>query len=270
MECLKKFEGRIHDVHLKEIDDGKDLVWGQGKNRCAAILKELDRQRYQGPIIIEYENHWNDDYIPDLRECIAFLDQESVQYSSAGWTDLLSPDLGNADFKPGSWAMENGVLVRKGGGDIWTKKAYKDFILNVEFKPGKETNSGVFLRAAEHTWLPWAEVQIIDSYGKPADKHDASGAIYDILAPSANATRPAGQWNQMTIQAIGPRIQVVLNGQPVVAMNLNEWTEPHRNPDGTENKFDVAYKDLPREGSIGFQDHGYAIEFRNLKIRELN
>ena len=34
---------------------------------------------------------------------------------------VFAPDLSNAEFKPGSWAWEDGVLVAKGGGDIWTR-----------------------------------------------------------------------------------------------------------------------------------------------------
>ena len=39
-------------------------------------------------------------------------------------------------------------------------------------------------------------------------------------------------------------------------MDLNHWTEPRKNPDGTDNKFAKAIKDFKREGHIGIQDHG--------------
>src|SRR3712207_7746351 len=46
------------------------------------------------------------------------------------------------------------------------------------------------------------------------------------------------------------------------SMNLDEWTAPNRRPDGTEHKFDVAYRDHPRKGHIGLQDHGSDCWFR--------
>ena len=52
-------------------------------------------------------------------------------------------------------------------------------------------------------------------------------------------------------------------------MDLNKWTEPNKNPDGTSNKFNTAYKNMPREGYIGFQDHGQPVWFRNMKIKKL-
>lgn len=44
---------------------------------------------------------------------------------------------------------------------------------------------------------------------------------------------------------------------------------PGRNPDGTENKFDHAWADSPREGRIGLQDHGDDLRFRDSHVREL-
>ena len=60
-----------------------------------------------------------------------------------------------------------------------------------------------------------------------------------------------------------------LNGQIVSRMDLDDWTEPNRRPDGSEHKFDVAYKDHPRRGYIGLQDHGSDCWFRNIKLRPL-
>ena len=39
--------------------------------------------------------------------------------------------------------------------------------------------------------------------------------------------------------------------------------------DGTLNKFDHAYRDLPLSGRIGLQYHGSPIEFRNLFVERL-
>jgi hypothetical protein len=52
-------------------------------------------------------------------------------------------------------------------------------------------------------------------------------------------------------------------------MDLNQWTEAGKNPDGTPNKFKYAYKELPRAGHIGLQDHGGKVWFKNIKLREL-
>jgi hypothetical protein len=64
-------------------------------------------------------------------------------------------------------------------------------------------------------------------------------------------------------------IDVVLNGLKIISMDLNRWKEPHKNPDGTPNKFNTAYKDMPRSGAIGLQYHGHPVWYRNLRILEL-
>ncbi len=53
-------------------------------------------------------------------------------------------------------------------------------------------------------------------------------------------------------------------------MDLDAWTEPKKNPDGTPNQFFRALKDFGRRGHVGFQDHGLLIGDRNLRIRPLD
>ncbi len=270
VECLKKLEGRIQDVHIKEVDEnGHDVIWGAAQGRIQGILEELHRQGYQGTFAIEYENNWENN-LPQIRASIEHFYAVAQSLKPSGWKPLLETGLANMDMPKENWHIEDGLLTLKpikANSDIWTKAAYGDFILDFEFKLAEGTNSGVFLRAAEHTWLPWPEVQVEDSFGKPIGKH-ICGAVYDIKEPSVNAVKKAGQWNRMTILAKGPYISVVLNSQPVIDLNQDHWTDSHQNPDGTKNKFDIAYKDLPRQGWIGFQDHGTTVWYRNMMIKE--
>lgn len=271
VECLKKLQGRIHDIHIKEIDTnvGHDVVWGTGQGRIKGILEELHRQGYKGTFAIEYEHSW-DNNVPLIRRSVAYFNEVASSLNPSGWKSVFKSDLSNADFEPESWAFQDGVLELKGGGDIWTKAQYGDFLLDFDFKVGPRANSGVFLRAANHEWLPWVEVQVGDTYGQDVSRH-ICGALFDVQAPSVNAVKPAGQWNRMTIWAQGPKIKVALNNRMIIDVNLDDWTEAGRNPDGSRNKFDIAYKDLPRMGFLGFQDHrdGTKVWYRNLKIKEL-
>jgi hypothetical protein len=142
-----------------------------------------------------------------------------------------------------------------------------DFVLEFDYKLSKGCNSGVFLRTSDlkdpvNTGI---EVALDDTTGNGL--HDP-GALYDLVAPSANAQKPAGQWNHMTITAFGPKITIVLNGKEVSSINLDEWNEPGKRPDGTSHKFrGVAIGKLPRIGYIGFQDHGNDCWFKNVKIK---
>ena len=52
--------------------------------------------------------------------------------------------------------------------------------------------------------------------------------------PRVNAQKPAGEWNHMTITARGPKIEVALNGETVSEIDLDQWTEPGKRPDGSK------------------------------------
>jgi type 1 glutamine amidotransferase len=192
--------------------------------------------------------------------------------SQPGWITLFDGrDLTGWTCKSGAWAVEEGSLVRRGGGDIWTEQQFGDFVLELEFKVSPGANSGVFFRTADtqDCVQTGIEMQVLDSYGKPAvDKHDC-GAIYDCLAPAKNVVKAPGEWNTLRLAGRGPRIHVLMNGEPIIDMNLDEWKESGQNPDGTPNKFRTAYKDMPRAGYIGFQDHGSPVWYRNVRIRPL-
>jgi hypothetical protein len=86
-----------------------------------------------------------------------------------------------------------------------------------------------------------------------------------LLAPTENAATT--NWNQLEVSAKDNLLQVRLNGRRIVDMDLDRWSEPGKNPDGTKNKFKAALKDFKREGHIGFQDHGSVVAYRNVKIK---
>lgn len=274
VEALKKLQGHIISLHLKDIDTdkGHDVVWGTGKGNVKAILSELDRQNFKGLFSIEYEHSWSKS-MPQIRKCIRYFDRVSAELGHARWQQLFNgKDLTSWLAKPGSWVIEEGgILKAVGGGEIWTKDTYGDFILDLEFKLAEGTNSGVFIRTGDiKKWLHTAiEVQILDSYGKAKpDKHDC-GSIFDCLEPSRNMVKKPGQWNRYIITCKANKIYVVLNGEQIINMDLNQWTEAYKNPDGTPNKFNTAYKDMPRIGQIGLQYHGNPIWYRNIRIKPL-
>jgi hypothetical protein len=190
---------------------------------------------------------------------------------TTGWKDLFAPDLSNT-VAPGGWGFEDGVLVAKDHDTLWTKDAYGDFILDLEFKVTKESNSGVFLRSGNiKSVLSALEIQVHDS--ADASKYGMVAAIYDAMPPSKSMAKPAGEWNRFTITCKGPLITVLFNGEEVINANLDRWSEVKKNPDGTPNKFPVALKDFARKGPIGLQGlHGKAqapVWYRNVKIQVL-
>lgn len=192
--------------------------------------------------------------------------------NTAGWKSLFEADLSNAVVQPGEWVVEEGVLRAKDHGTIWTKEVYGDFVLDLEFKVAKGANSGVFLRAGDiKNVLSALEIQVHET--SDGSKYGMVGAIYDAKPPGRDMARPAGEWNRYTITCKGSRVSLVFNGEQVIHVDLEDWVEARKNPDGTPNKFAKPLKDFARAGAIGFQGiHGKeaaAVWFRNIKIKPL-
>jgi hypothetical protein len=191
---------------------------------------------------------------------------------TTGWTPLFADDLSNAVTKPGEWVMENGILVAKNHETLWTKKSYSNFVLDLEFKVAKESNSGVFLRSGNiKDVLAALEVQVHEN--TDGAHYGMVGAIYNAQPPAKEMAKPVGEWNRFTITCQDSHVSLIFNGEEVWNIDLNNWTEPKKNPDGTPNKFAKALKDFSRNGPLGLQGlHGKAqapVWYRNIRIKEL-
>jgi len=192
-----------------------------------------------------------------------------------GWITLFDGKNLDAFQKPAAdkWKIVDGIMTwQKGCGSIWTKDKFGDFIVDLEFKCEKGTNSGVFLRSVEgeKNWLQGSfEIQVAAPPGDgKANKH-STGALYDCLAPSVFAEKPVGEWNRMVITFKGNSLKIVLNDKPIIDANLDDWKEAGKNPDDTKNKFKTAYKDMGKVGYLGLQDHGAPVSYRNVKVKPL-
>ncbi len=83
VECLKQLEGRIHELHFKDIEDGIDQPWGTGACDAKGILAELSRQKFEGLISIEYETGEGVELDQNVAKCIAFFDATAREVLAA-------------------------------------------------------------------------------------------------------------------------------------------------------------------------------------------
>ena len=174
--------------------------------------------------------------------------------------------------KPSKTPVQDGTISPYKSGDYMLvyEKPFSDFILSLDFKT--TGNSGVFIRTKSLTPLPGKdvgynglEVAIDDTETKGFTD---TGALYDLSAPAKNALKRR-EWNHLVITCRGSRITIELNGEKVNDVDLSRFTEKNKRPDGTAHKFDIAYKDHPREGYVGLQDHGSDVWFKNIKLKPL-
>ena len=187
------------------------------------------------------------------------------------------------DKSPAAWTVADGVMtVNKAGGNIETKRSFKDYQLHVEWKvPENITgsgqargNSGVFL-ASTGVGDAGYELQVLDSYHNKTYVNGMAGSLYKQAIPLANPTRPPGQWN----------VYDVVWTAPVFASDGSVKTPAYAtvffNGVVVENHFELkgetlyigkpSYKPYT-SAPIKLQAHGdksEPISFRNIWVREL-
>lgn len=169
-----------------------------------------------------------------------------------------------------------GVMRTVGRGYIWTKQEYENFELTLEYKLSEGANSGVFYRTDPSNPVQGGfEIQLMDDAGFQKthgvkESKKLNGSFYDCKAPSADPAHPVGEWNKFKLTCTGPIVRVSINGIEVVNVDVDDWKQPAKNPDGTANKFKTALKNLPRKGHIGLQNHGQQVWFRDIAVRKLD
>ena len=157
------------------------------------------------------------------------------------------------------WYVEKGKLVCESGPDkeygyLSTKKAYKNFVLEYQFRLEANGNSGVFIRSTiDGTKITGWQVEV-------APPGSSTGGIYEsygrgwLIQPTSEdekALSPDG-WNKGKIQVIGDEITTWLNGKQMVTLK--------------DAKIGAG------NGSIALQIHsggGIKVRWKNIIIDEL-
>ena len=188
-----------------------------------------------------------------------------------------------SDKSPAKWIVADGVMtVRKGEGNIETKRSFKDYQLHVEWKiPENITgtgqargNSGVFL-ASTGPGDDGYELQILDPWENKTYVNGMAGSIYKQSIPLVNAGRRPGEWQSYDVVWIAPTFNAdgSLKAPAYVTVFFNGvLVENHFELRGQTlyigKPFYKAYSAAP----IKLQAHGdksEPISFRNIWLREL-
>lgn len=222
--------------------------------------------------------------------------------STEGWRGYGKDNL------PGRWSIDNGALKflgagggeaqEKDGGDIIFAHKFKNFILELEWKVAKGSNSGIFYLAQEvetknkegnpvmqPIYISAPEYQVLDNAnhvdamaGKDGNRQ--AGSLYDMIPAKPQNARPYGEWNKTEIIVSKGTVFHKQNGETVVEYHLwtPQWTKmledskfsPERWHDGLAFELLNNCGGPNREGYIGLQDHSDDVWFRNIKVKILD
>src|SRR5580658_5050680 len=225
--------------------------------------------------------------------------------SYANWVDpaMKSP--------PGdSFAIEDGCLRAvahpKIVEDLFTQDAFTDFELVFDWKISSAGNSGIKYRIEDHLYVKQErgakfedtlnasfnprlertakgqdyvvgfEYQLVDNQ-KNSDAtrggalHQA-GALYDVQAPSKDATKPVGEFNHSRLVVRGDHVEHWMNGEKVVDASLKSpavAAAMAKRWGTTSPVYDLLVRQPRKRCPISLQNHGDDAWFKNIKIRVL-
>lgn len=187
------------------------------------------------------------------------------------------------DGTPAGWIVEHGILtVKKGSGNIRTKRAYTDYQLHLEWRIPQgiqgsgqlRGNSGLFLGSTGSGDAGY-ELQILDSYRNDTYVNGQAGAIYKQFPPLVNPMRPPGEWQSYDViwTAAHFKSDGSLQRPAIVTAFLNGVLIQDR----AELKGETVFVGTPRYRVHGplpikLQDHhdpSQPISFRNIWLRQL-
>ncbi len=176
----------------------------------------------------------------------------------------------NVNCAPETWSVKDGMIHCTGvpTGVLRTEKMYENFILELEWRHlDKEGNSGLFIHsdalpAIGKPFTRAIEIQILTD--RNTKNYTSHGDIFGIQGatmtpwklhpegwmrslPKERRCNPTGEWNTYRVESRDGTITLAVNGEVV----------------------NRAYHAQPRKGYICLESEGGAIDFRNIRIKEL-
>lgn len=232
--------------------------------------------------------------VDEINKMLAGLQPPAAKFvlpeeeAEAGYEVLFDgTDMSNWTGNLKNYSLINGTIYVTAnygsGGNLYTKKEYRDFVLRFEFcfeRPG--VNNGVGIRTpkdVDAAYWGMCECQILDHDDpiyKDLNIYQVHGSAYGIVPAKRIVHKPLGTWNQEEIKVVGDHITVTLNGEVILDTDLRKACKGHNvAPDGSDyNPYTVDHRNHPgmfnEKGYISFCGHGPGIRFRNIRVLDLS
>ncbi|MCE9607620.1 MAG: DUF1080 domain-containing protein [Planctomycetia bacterium] len=243
----------ITDSGLKHLSQLPNLnyVWLDGTGVTAAGVAELKKARPN--CLVEWTT-------PTATPSTLATNPPAMPLTD-GWQSLFNGrDLtGWTPQGLHGWRVSGGVLVGQTSGTpgwLMSDAEYDDFEFEMDYKLGPDSNSGVFFRAwpeGKISGADFQEVQLLDDNSPrfaTIGGTSRTGAIYGSVAPQPEVRPPAGAWHRFRLAVFKDSARISINGTLVVATELAPGKRTR--------------------GRLGLQLYPSQLEFRNLRLRELN
>jgi 3-keto-disaccharide hydrolase len=143
---------------------------------------------------------------------------------------------------PDNWSVASELIKLKGGGSphLASQWDYEDFDVRIEWMAHKKGyNSGFYIRSG----------RAVNANQINLAEKDCGHLIYGVPGGPAvpKLQKPPGEWNEWRVLAVGDKLTLWCNGEKAWEL--------------------TGFK--PARGYLGLQAEGAAIDFKNLRIKEL-
>jgi len=140
---------------------------------------------------------------------------------AADMTDMLGKDLEQWNqLGDANWTLTDGVVeADSGNGFLVSKEVFENFELSLDFYPGPDSNSGVFMRCANPAEITDQTCYEANIFDKRPDQTGRTGGIPNVAAPT-EVIDSEGQWNSYHIVMDGSHITITLND--VVTVDIED------------------------------------------------
>lgn len=165
-----------------------------------------------------------------------------------GWILLFDgeTDFGWKAASKANWKVADGMISVSAGdkGLFCTTSEFADYVLKVDFRAEKDTNSGIFLRTPAQPTNPAVDCYELNI--APDDNPFPTGGF--VARQKSDGGHTTGEWQSYEVIADGAHFEIKLDGKRVL-----DYVDP---------------KPLPR-GLIGLQLNSGPVAFRNIKLKPL-